>query len=78
MSVLTIRERLHQTIDHLPDDVIEQIADFTFFMMAKQTGSPQYTEWSNPEWQEFALHQFFDEEDEVTYSLDDAQEVYHP
>ncbi|MEM9276296.1 MAG: hypothetical protein AAGA80_25585 [Cyanobacteria bacterium P01_F01_bin.143] len=36
----------------------------------------EYTNWQNKDWQEFSLEQFFREEDEVEYSLEDAQEIY--
>ncbi len=35
MTTLTIRERLYEQIDNLPDDVVEQIADFTLFCHGK-------------------------------------------
>lgn len=77
MSVLTIREQLHQQIDNLPDDLIEQVADFTLFVMAKRKLTPHYIDWNGDEWQEFVLGQLFNEDDEISYSLDDAEEVYH-
>ena len=78
MTTMTIREQLHKQIDNLPDDVVQQIADFTLFVMARRKLSSAYVDWSDNQWQDFALGQFFREEDEVEYSLDDAQEVYHP
>ena len=36
MGSVTIREQLHKQIDVLPDDVVEQIADFTVFLIAKK------------------------------------------
>ncbi len=48
----------------------------TLFVMARKKLSPAYTEWERNQWQSFALEQLFGEEDEVTYSLDDAQEVF--
>ncbi|MFW6098084.1 MAG: hypothetical protein ACOC9Z_08400 [Chloroflexota bacterium] len=38
--------------------------------------STPYEDWTNDQWHEFALAQFFREEDAVEYSLKDAQEVY--
>jgi hypothetical protein len=74
---MTIREKLHKQIDSLPDDLIEQIADFAFFMMAKRQISPDFAEWQEKDWQELALTQLFREDDEVEYTLKDAQEIYH-
>jgi hypothetical protein len=78
MTTITIREQLHQQIDNLPDDVVQQIADFTLFMIAKRKLSSAYVDWNDSEWQNLVLGQFFREDDEVEYSLEDAQEVYHP
>ncbi len=74
MNMMQIRKQLHQHIDKLPDDVIEQVADFTLFVMAKK--QTLYEEWTARQWQDFALTQFFREEDDVEYSLADAQEIY--
>ena len=78
MGTATFREQLHKQIDKLPDDLVQQIADFTLFMMARRQIEPIYAEWSSKQWQTFALEQFFREDDEVEYTLKDAQEVYHP
>ena len=79
MSALQIRKQLHQRIDALPDDLVEQIADFTVFIAAKKESPPSYEEWRLNQWQDFALEHFFSDEEDVEYSLADAQEVYeHP
>jgi hypothetical protein len=78
MTLATTREQLHKHIDRLPDDVVEQIADFTLFVIARRQISLDYIDWEHNEWQKFSLEQFFHEDGEVEYSLDDAQEVYHP
>lgn len=62
MNTLQIRQQLHQRIDNLPDDAIEEIADFTLFIMAKKQMPPLYEEWTTLQWQDFALA--------------DAQEIY--
>ena len=77
MTSIAIREQLQQQIDTLPDDVVRQIADFTFFVMARRDIVPMYADWTNHQWQRFSLEQFFREDDEVEYSLEDAQEIYH-
>jgi hypothetical protein len=71
------REQLHKQIDKLPDDLVQQIADFTLFVMARRKISSGYNDWSSSQWQDFALQQFFREDDEVEYTLKDAQEIYH-
>lgn len=78
MTTLTSREQLQKQIEMLPDDVVQQIADFTFFVMARRDITPLYADWTAKQWQDFSLEQFFREGDEVEYSLADAQEIYHP
>ncbi len=78
MTTTDIREQLHKEIDRLPDEVVEQIADFTLFVMVRRHISPLYVDWDGGEWQSFALEQFVREDDEVEYSLEDAEETYHP
>jgi len=78
MATVTIREQLYRQIDSLPDDVVEQIADFALFVMARRQMTPSYVEWGSNQWQDFALGQLFREDDEIEYSLEDAQEIYRP
>lgn len=78
MATKDIREQLHQQIDRLPDEVVEQIADFTLFVMARRQIPPAYSDWDHTQWQAFILEQFFREDDEVEYTLGDAQEIYRP
>ncbi|MFN2182770.1 MAG: hypothetical protein ACK2UU_02205 [Anaerolineae bacterium] len=78
MSNATIREQLRKQIDNLPDDLVEQVADFTLFLMARRQIPLRYADWKSDEWQDFALGQLFREADDVEYSLEDAQEVYNP
>ncbi len=75
---MTLREHLHQQIDRLPEDILQTIADFMDFVMAKRQKSHPYTECNNQQWQDFSLNQFFREEDEVEYFLYEAKEVYQP
>jgi predicted component of type VI protein secretion system len=75
---MTSREQLHHQIDALPDDIVEQIADFALFVMARRQFNKLYTDWSNQEWQAFALEQLLRDGDEVEYTLDDAKEIYKP
>jgi len=78
MTIAAFREQLQKQIDTLPDDIVQQIADFTFFVMARRDIAPLYADWDGSQWQDFSLEQFFREDDEVEYSLEDAQEIYHP
>lgn len=78
MKPIALRDRLHKEIDRLPDEIVEQIADFTLFIMGRHHVAPLYEDWGQDEWQNFALEQFFREEDEVEYTIKDAKEVYRP
>ncbi len=78
MTTVTSREQLQKQIDKLPDEIVQQIADFTFFVMKRREIAPLYADWNNSQWQDLSLEQLFCEDDEVEYSLEDAQEVYHP
>jgi hypothetical protein len=72
----TAREQLHRQIDQLPDRVVEQVAKFIQLVATEQNSIPEYAYWESEDWQEFSLQQFFLDEDEVEYTLEDAQEVY--
>lgn len=72
------RDQLHKQIDLLPDNLVEQIADFALFLLAKRKAVPDYEDWSEQQWQNFSLDQFFREDDDVTYTIADAKEVYRP
>lgn len=78
MMNMSFREQLQKQIDTLPDEIVQQIADFTFFVMARRDITPLYDDWDGSQWQDFSLEQFFREDDEVEYALEDAQEIYHP
>jgi len=70
------REQLHRQIDQLPDRVVEQVANFIQLVATEQNNFSEYANWKSKDWQEFSLQQFFRDEDEVEYTLEDAQEVY--
>jgi hypothetical protein len=79
MNPELIRDRLHEQINRLPDELVEEVADFILFLAAKQKRSPNYHDWDDRQWQEFVAQQFLraEDEDDVEYSLKDAREVYH-
>lgn len=78
MTTRDVREQLHKQIDDLPDEVVEQIAGFASFVMARRKMASDYDDWEHDQWQTFAVEPFLREDDEVEYSLEDAKEVYHP
>jgi hypothetical protein len=74
----TSREQLHQQIDQLPDHIVEQIANFTKLILTQPNNIPEYKNWQKEDWKKFSLEQFFREEDEIEYSLEDVEEIYRP
>jgi len=79
MSTGTIREQLREQVNVIPDDVVQEVADFLAFVLARRQHSNVYQDWNQTQWQNFALEQFFRETaDDVEYTLDDAQEIYRP
>ena len=75
----TTREQLHQQIDSLPDDIIEQIANLILSITTQEKiAASEYTDWQSIQWEEFSLTQLFREDDEIEYSLEDAEEIYQP
>jgi len=77
MSV-TSREQLHQQIDQLPDRIVEQIANFISSIITQQNNIPEYSNWKHKDGQKVSLQEFFCEDDEIEYSLEDSQEIYKP
>jgi len=76
MTTTTLREQLRRQLDALPDDVLVEIADFAAFVLARRRSTASYADWSEREWQKFALGQFLREPDDVEYTMTDAEEVY--
>lgn len=74
--------RQSQQIDRIPDKVIRDIEERAWQLAAeaafKHQENQTIADWRNSEWQDFSLGQFFREEDEVEYTLGDAQEIYKP
>jgi len=79
MKTTLRREQLHKQIDLLPDELVQEIADFVLFLLAKRKVAPLFEDWDEQQWRDFSLEQFFrEEDDEVTYTLADAREIYRP
>ncbi len=73
--LVNTREKLRHQIDNLPDSIIEIIDKFTQTLIAKQETSG-YCDWESGQWQKFSLAEFFSEDDEIEYFLEDAREIY--
>jgi hypothetical protein len=59
--------------------LVKQIASLILSIATKQKiGVSEYTDWQSTQWQDFVLTQFFGEDDEIEYSLEDAEEIYQP
>jgi hypothetical protein len=79
MNSVLLREQLHQQVEQLPEDLLPEIAEFVLFKLARRARTSRYTGWSEHEWQDFAIDPLLREtEDDVEYSLDDAEVVYRP
>lgn len=76
MNTTPVRQQLHQQIDNLPDDLVQIIADFAAFIITRRGKQVSYDDWEDQQWQDLALGQFIRENDDVEYTLDDAQEVF--
>jgi len=69
------REQLHRQIDQLPDRALEVIAKFIQSVETEHPDFPEYANWKGKDWQAFSIQQFSRDQDEVEYSIEDAQEV---
>ena len=78
MNATSLREQLNLQIGELPDDLVEEIADFTAFVLARRQMAAQYLDWSADQWKTLSLGQFLrDLGDDVAYTVDDADVVYN-
>ena len=75
MKNQSLKEKLDEQINNLPDEIVQQIADYTLFIMARKNIPPLYKEWTKSQWQDFSLSQFFRDNDEVSCSINDAKEI---
>lgn len=58
---------------------VKQIARLILSITTQQKiGVSEYTDWQSTQWQDFVLTQLFGEDDEIEYSLEDAEEIYQP
>ncbi len=77
MDTSALRTHLHEQVEQFPPDVLIEIADFAAFVVRRRESG--VAEWGDEQWQAFTLEQFFrDTDEDVEYSLNDAQEVYQP
>lgn len=75
---MTLREKMQIQLSLLPDSLLQEVADFTAFIMARHQIESPYQDWQEDEWSQFALEQFIRESDDVDYTIADAEEVYQP
>ncbi len=79
MNTTSLREQLSRQLYELPDEIVNEIADFTAFVLTRRKAASPYIEWSDSQWQALSLSQFLrDADDDVEYLLSDAEEVYQP
>lgn len=72
------RDQLYRQIDILSDDLVEQVADFVLFLLAKQKAPPRYGDWDKEHWHNFSLGQRFPKNDDVTCTIADGKKIYRP
>jgi len=73
----SLREELRQQVEILPEDLIQEVADFAAFLLLRRQKTINYQEWNEANWQQFTLQHFFrDTENDVAYSLANAKEIY--
>ena len=68
------RDELRRQLDFLPDDMLQEVADFVAFILARR-GKLDYENWTEEEWRAFSATQFLKEADDVEYSLKDAEDI---
>lgn len=79
MSTISVPEQLSRQLHELPGDIVNEIADFTAFVLTRRKIASPYFEWSDSQWQALSLSQFLrDADDDMAYALSDAEEVYQP
>lgn len=77
LNTISARTQLNRQIDELPDDIVAEIADFTAFVLARRRIPTPYLEWTEGQWETLSLGQFLrDSDDDIEYTIDDAEEVY--
>ncbi|MBE2241036.1 MAG: hypothetical protein IAE81_24835 [Caldilineaceae bacterium] len=73
MATSTMREQLYRQIEALPDDLVEQIAKFTQYIVEGRMASTQnYADWDDTLWQALSLGQLFREDEDGLCTLLDA------
>lgn len=73
MNTIDLRERLYQQLEELPDDIVDEIADFTAFVAARRRMPATYLEWTDHQWGRMMLGQFLrDTDDDIEYTIDDS------
>jgi len=74
MSTSRLRKQVQQQIESLPEDVLQEVADFMAFVLARRGYEGEIDDWDDASWQQMALEQFFREDEAVEYTIEDAIE----
>lgn len=79
MNTASLRKTLHQRIDVMPDFMVHRLATVIDIFTSRFANDAEIVDWTEEEWQSFAMKQFFRDEDDdpVVYTLNDAQEIYN-
>ena len=74
---MTLREKMQIQLNLLPESLLQEVVDFTAFIMARHNIESPYSDWQDGEWSQFALdHLLRESDDDVEYTIADAEEVY--
>ncbi len=74
MTISRLRKQVQQQIESLPEDVLQEVADFMTFLLDRRRHEGEMTSWDEDAWQQMALEQLFREEEDVEYTIEDAVE----
>jgi hypothetical protein len=75
MTANTVKEQRQRQSELLLDDILVEIAGFTGLVLARRKMPVLDQEWSERDWQAFALQQFLRESTDVEYTIEDVEEV---
>jgi hypothetical protein len=73
----SIRAQLHRQIDSLSDARLAEVAPLLSAILTRDTEDLP-AEWTEQDWTDFSLAQFFDKDAGVEYDLSDAEDPERP
>ena len=61
---MTLREKMQIQLNLLPESLLQEVVDFTAFIMARHNIESPYSDWQDGEWSQFALDHLLRESDD--------------